>query len=204
MTWVLTGASVVVVAAVIGGVVVLSGADHTTSAAQEPAANTATVEKGSLSAMVSQIGTLTFRAQSDGSPYAVINQAGGTYTKLPDAGDKVDCGHALHRVDDNPVLPLCGSTPAYRSLSKGDRGPDVAELNANLVDLGYATRARLDPSSDSFTPETASALERRPPASAAEAWSGGIASAILIGAFAGLMPAVRASRMLPTVALRTV
>jgi putative ABC transport system permease protein len=38
----------------------------------------------------------------------------------------------------------------------------------------------------------------------AEAWSGGIASAILIGAFAGLMPALRASRMPPTVALRTV
>jgi putative ABC transport system permease protein len=37
-----------------------------------------------------------------------------------------------------------------------------------------------------------------------EAWSGGIASAILIGAFAGLVPAVRASRMPPTVALRTV
>jgi putative ABC transport system permease protein len=37
-----------------------------------------------------------------------------------------------------------------------------------------------------------------------EAWSGGIASAILIGAFAGLLPAVRASRMPPTVALRTV
>jgi putative ABC transport system permease protein len=37
-----------------------------------------------------------------------------------------------------------------------------------------------------------------------EAWSGGIAPAILIGAFAGLMPAVRASRMPPTVALRTV
>ena len=37
-----------------------------------------------------------------------------------------------------------------------------------------------------------------------EASSGGIASAILIGAFAGLMPAVRASRMPPTVALRTV
>jgi putative ABC transport system permease protein len=38
----------------------------------------------------------------------------------------------------------------------------------------------------------------------AEAWAGGIASAILIGALAGLMPAVRASRMPPTVALRTV
>jgi putative ABC transport system permease protein len=37
-----------------------------------------------------------------------------------------------------------------------------------------------------------------------EAWSGGIAAAILIGAFAGLLPAVRASRLPPTVALRTV
>ncbi|WP_081682964.1 ABC transporter permease [Marmoricola sp. URHB0036] len=37
-----------------------------------------------------------------------------------------------------------------------------------------------------------------------EAWSGGIAAALLIGALAGLMPAVRASRMPPTVALRTV
>ncbi len=38
----------------------------------------------------------------------------------------------------------------------------------------------------------------------AEAWTGGIASAILIGAVAGLVPAVRASRMSPTMALRTV
>ena len=36
-----------------------------------------------------------------------------------------------------------------------------------------------------------------------EAWASGIVSSILIGAFAGLMPAVRASRMPPTVALRT-
>jgi putative ABC transport system permease protein len=36
-----------------------------------------------------------------------------------------------------------------------------------------------------------------------EAWSGGIASAIVIGAVAGLTPAIRASRMPPTVALRT-
>jgi putative ABC transport system permease protein len=38
----------------------------------------------------------------------------------------------------------------------------------------------------------------------AEPWLGGIASAILIGAFVGLMQAVRASRMPPTLTLRTV
>ena len=36
------------------------------------------------------------------------------------------------------------------------------------------------------------------------AWSGGFAAAILIGAFAGLIPAVRAARLSPTEALRTV
>lgn len=38
----------------------------------------------------------------------------------------------------------------------------------------------------------------------AQAWTGGIASAVLIGALAGLLPAVRASRLPPTAALRTV
>jgi multidrug efflux pump subunit AcrA (membrane-fusion protein) len=66
----------------------------------------------------------------------------------------------LYRVNDNPVLLLCGSTPAYRSLSKGVSGPDVTELNDNLVHLGYATRAQLDPSSHDFSSETASAIEK--------------------------------------------
>jgi len=37
-----------------------------------------------------------------------------------------------------------------------------------------------------------------------EAWAGGIVSAILIGAIAGLLPAIRAARLSPTDALRTV
>jgi hypothetical protein len=158
--WVLSGAAVLVVVSATGGVVAMSSAKPATPAAQEPPANTATVERGKLSDMVSQYGTLTYRARSDGSPYAVINRARGTYTKLPDGGDTVDCGGVLYRVNDHPVLLLCGSTPAYRSLSEGDSGPDVTELNANLVHLGYATRAQLDPSSHDFSSETASALEK--------------------------------------------
>ena len=138
--WVLAGAAILVAVSATGGAVVMSGAEQATAAAQGPPVNTATVERGRLSDMVSQYGTLTYRARSDGSPYSVINRARGIYTKLPNAGGNVDCGDVLYRVDDNPVLLLCGSTPAYRSLSKGDSGPDVAELNANLVNLGYATR----------------------------------------------------------------
>jgi putative ABC transport system permease protein len=36
------------------------------------------------------------------------------------------------------------------------------------------------------------------------AWAGGLGAAVLIGALAGLLPAVRAARMSPTEALRTV
>jgi hypothetical protein len=156
--WVLTGAAVLVAAACTGGVVAMSSAKQGTEAAKGPLGNTAKVEKGKLSAMVSMDGTLTYRARSDGSPYSVFNRRGGTYTELPEGGDKVDCGGVLYRVDGQPVLLLCGSTTAYRSLWAGDEGPDVTELNANLVALGYATRAQLDPSSDYFSSETAFAL----------------------------------------------
>ena len=101
----------------------MSGAEHPTAAAQAPPANTAKVEQGELSAMVSQDGTLTYRARSDGSPYSVINQARGVYTELPESGDKVGCGGVLYRVDDEPVLLLCGTVPAYRALHVGDDGP---------------------------------------------------------------------------------
>ena len=48
-------------------------------------------------------------------------------------------GQVLYRVNDRPVVLLYGSTPAYRTLSAGATGADVAELNADLVALGYAT-----------------------------------------------------------------
>jgi len=158
-TCLLAGAAVVV-AVTAGGAVAVSGAKRARAAAHEPPVKTASVEKGRLSDIVSQYGTLTYRARPDGSPYAVINRARGTYTRLPEDGDTVDCGGVLYRVNNHPVLLLCGSTPAYRSLSEGANGADVTELNANLVSLGYATRAQLDPASGRFGPETASALEK--------------------------------------------
>jgi hypothetical protein len=156
--WLLAAAAVLVPVIATGGVAVISSAKQATAATRQPSVGTAQVERRTLSAMVSQAGTLTYRARSDGSPYSVINQARGTYTKLPAAGQVIAQAHVLYRVNDRPVALLYGSTPAYRTLSAGASGPDVAELNADLVALGYATRAQLSPKSASFEPATTTAL----------------------------------------------
>jgi hypothetical protein len=159
-TWVLAGAAVLAAVIATGGVVVMSGGKQATSAAQEPPPNTVKVEERELSAMVSLSGTLTYRAAPDGSPYSVINLASGTYTELPVPGQVISQGQVLYRVNDSPVGLLYGSTPAYRSLSAGASGADVAELNADLVALGYATSAQLSTASSFFGSATTTALER--------------------------------------------
>ncbi len=118
-------------------------------------------EQGKLSAIVSQDGTLTYRSRPDGSPYSVIDQARGVYTELPEIGDKVDCGDVLYRVDEHPVLLLCGAVPAYRALQTGDAGQDVLQLNRNLRELGYDAKAgvRVKTDESRFTGATEKALE---------------------------------------------
>jgi peptidoglycan hydrolase-like protein with peptidoglycan-binding domain len=149
-----------VLVAGVCGVVAVSGGDHPAAAAPAPASNTEKVEQGELSALVSGAGTLTYRARSDGSPYAVVNQAGGVYTQLPDAGNKVGCGGVLYRVDNRPVVLLCGAVPVYRALHVGVTGPDVRQLNRNLHRLGYDNDAhvRIDPADSAFTSKTEQAL----------------------------------------------
>lgn len=141
--------AVVIAVAVIVSVIVLAGADHRTQAARAASANTARVERGELAAAVSVDGTLTFRARRDGSPYSVINQAQGVLTSLPEVGANVRCGDVLYRVDDEPVLLLCGAVPAYRDLHAGDAGRDVRQLNRNLRVRGAGA---------AFTSRTAAAL----------------------------------------------
>ena len=159
-TWLLVAAAGVAVAIAAGVVVAASGAKQAGPAAQEPPTNTATVEKGELAATVSLAANLTYRAQSDGSPYSVINQAQGTYTELPELGQVISQGQVLYRVDEKPVVLLYGSTPTYRTVSAGAAGADVAQLNADLVRLGYATSAQIGPTFSSFGPATITALEK--------------------------------------------
>lgn len=151
-TWFLGGIGALIIALVIGAVV-LNGAGDAAAAKEQPV-TTAKVVRGPLSALVSLHGTLTRRALADGSPYTVINRATGTYTKLP-TGAKVDCGEVLYRVDDRPVLLLCGTVPAYRDLAIGSVGKDVRQLNDTLHALGNTD---VDPKSDTFGPATRAAL----------------------------------------------
>jgi peptidoglycan hydrolase-like protein with peptidoglycan-binding domain len=157
---VLAAAAVLALATATGGVAVMSGAKQATAAGRQLPVGTAQVERRTLSAMVSLAGTLTYRARSDGSPYSVINQARGTYTQLPAAGQVIAQGHVLYRVNNRPVVLLHGSTPAYRTLSAGATGPDVAQLNADLVALGYATSGQLHPRSALFGAATIGAVKK--------------------------------------------
>src|SRR5487761_357002 len=159
-TWVLAGAAVLVAVIATAGVIVMSSAKQAPNAAQDPPVNTVNVVTGKLTAVVSVDGTLTYSGQSDGSPYSVINHGQGTYTKLPALGQVISQGQGLYQVNDSPVVLLYGSTPAYRTLSAGASGADVAELNADLVALGYATSAQLSPTSASFGSATTMAVKR--------------------------------------------
>ena len=63
-------------------------------------------------------------------------------------------------MNGSPVILFYGRRPAWRGLSLGVAGgPDVAQLDANLIALGYASTATLTVS-DTFTASTAYAVER--------------------------------------------
>jgi peptidoglycan hydrolase-like protein with peptidoglycan-binding domain len=159
-TWVLAAAAVLIAVGATGGVAVMTGPDQQALAAQRSPVSTATVQREALSATVSEDGTLTYGASSDGSPYSVINQAHGAYTKLPEVGQVVRQGQVLYRVNDSPVVLLYGATPAYRNLSPGMTGPDVAELNADLVALGYTTSTQLSPAPSAYGSATTIAVQK--------------------------------------------
>lgn len=69
-------------------------------------------------------------------------------------GGRVWPGHVIAEIDGRPIILLRGSLPAYRDLHEGDSGPDVAQLQAALIRLGYAD---FDGSGE-FGPSTALAL----------------------------------------------
>jgi hypothetical protein len=98
---------------------------------------TSLVTRQDLSAVTPVTATLGYAGS-----YTVTGQGGGTLTWLPSPGWVISQGHALYRVDNgSPVVLLYGSVPDWRAMEEGITGQDVSQLNHDLVDLGYASRA---------------------------------------------------------------
>ena len=163
--WVALGVLAVVVVAAV--VVIATVHPFTTSAPSNTgvADNTdptslTTVVRQDLSSQTEVAATLGYAGS-----YSVVNQAQGTLTALPALDQVVTQGQVLYRLDGNPVVLLYGNTPAYRSLSEGASasdvtGTDVAELNVDLVALGYANSTEIPAGTDEFTWWTKDAVEK--------------------------------------------
>lgn len=124
------------------------------------ATSLATVERRSLSTRTQLSGTLGYAGI-----YTVLGRAPGTVTWLPKVGQVIREGQALYRVDAAPVVLLYGSTPAYRALAEGASaadvtGADVAELNHDLVALGYVDKADVDSAWDEFNWATKAGVDK--------------------------------------------
>jgi peptidoglycan hydrolase-like protein with peptidoglycan-binding domain len=92
--------------------------------------------------------------------FNVPGQLQGTVTAAPQPGTVVERGQSLYSVDNRPVTLLYGDLPAWRRLETGVAdGPDVRQLEQNLVALGYATEAELTVD-ERFTGATAAAVTR--------------------------------------------
>ena len=150
--WAAAGVVVVVVAAGVVAAVVTGGSgwpSHPSSGLSgntHPAA-TATVTRRSLSSQTQVNATLGYAGS-----YSVVNQAQGTITALPCGRPGGAAGPGAvpgERQPRRPALRL-QSRPTATCRKATDRA-DVAELNADLVALGYATSAELDRRSDYFS-----------------------------------------------------
>ena len=118
-----------------------------------------TVSQGDISSQTQVSGTVGYSGS-----YTVVNQAQGTITWLPTIGQVVSEGHVLYDVSASPVVLLYGATPAFRTLSEGatdsaTSGADVAELNYDLVALGYLTSADISSEPSDFTAYTKAGVE---------------------------------------------
>jgi peptidoglycan hydrolase-like protein with peptidoglycan-binding domain len=145
-------------AAALTGVVVavsLRGGASAPAAPSPPALGTATIVRTDLTTTTLTGGTLGYAPAGP-----LINQLSGIYTEIPKTGTTITRGQPLYRVDDVPAVLMTGTIPAWRPFALGmPDGPDVRELQANLIALGDAAGLLFRPSGH-FDWLTADAVER--------------------------------------------
>ncbi len=150
------------VAAVLGSAGLLAGARSERSDAgggddRQEARSTSSVavSRQDLVARLEVDGTLGYAGH-----LTVAGQLQGTVTAVPAAGTVVERGQSLYSVDNRPVTLLYGDLPAWRRLAAGmTDGPDVKQLEENLIALGHATEADLAVD-ERFTSATTAAVKR--------------------------------------------
>lgn len=77
-------------------------------------------------------------------------------TGLPAApGQTVEDGEVIAQVSGRPVIALEGAFPAFRNMVEGDSGPDIAELQEALEQLGFPVGSDV---AGTFGPGTADAV----------------------------------------------
>ncbi len=154
----LAAATLAAVVAVVLAVVLLgsSSAGHHGPDTGVPAGDTtARVTRRTLSESSTVDGTLGY-----GSTYELYDRLAGTFTWVPSVGAVISRGGVLWRIDNLPIILMYGSVPAYRSLKEGvSDGPDVTELNENLIDLGFDPYGAIT-DDRSFGGATAAAVKR--------------------------------------------
>jgi peptidoglycan hydrolase-like protein with peptidoglycan-binding domain len=157
LRWLAAGALAGAVAAVLAVVLLGSGSGgHHSSDTGVPVGDiTASVTRRTLSESSTVDGTLGY-----GATFELFDRLAGTFTWLPSVGAVIGRGQTLWRIDDLPVVLLYGSVPAYRTLKQGvSDGPDVTELNENLINLGFDPYGAIS-DDEAFSEATTAAVKR--------------------------------------------
>jgi peptidoglycan hydrolase-like protein with peptidoglycan-binding domain len=78
-------------------------------------------------------------AGAAGTSAAASSPTGAVYISKLEvaAGGTITNGEQLAELDGQPLFVLAGPVPAWRDLTPGESGPDVAELQNALASLGY-------------------------------------------------------------------
>lgn len=155
---VIGGIALVALAVAVLALLSSSSPSHSSTGTGIPAGDTtATVTRRTLTESATLDGTLGYGGSLE--LYDRLSEA-GTFTWLPAVGAVIARGGTLFRVNNLPVALMYGSVPAYRTLKEGvSKGPDVTELNQNLIDLGFDPYSAIS-DSEEFTEATAAAVRR--------------------------------------------